>query len=71
MRVLVTGGAGYILKKTNSSLSGPCSGTKPPVACTVLQRSCGWTPQYQNLDSIVSSPWAWMQSHPGGYPKHI
>lgn len=27
----------------------------------------GWTPQYANLNTIVSSAWAWHKNHPNGY----
>lgn len=27
----------------------------------------GWTPQYDNLQTIVESAWAWHKSHPNGY----
>jgi len=71
MRVLVTGGAGYILKKTNSSLSGPCSGTKPPVACTVLQRSRAGHRNIRTLIRLWVPLGPGCSPHPGSYPKHI
>lgn len=27
----------------------------------------GWTPQYETLEEIISSAWAWHQKHPNGY----
>mgnify|MGYP002517933406 CR=1 FL=1 len=27
----------------------------------------GWKPQYNDLNTIVSSAWAWHKSHPNGY----
>ena len=27
----------------------------------------GWNPRYADLDTIVSTAWAWHKSHPNGY----
>jgi UDP-glucose 4-epimerase len=35
------------------------------------KRILGWQPQYTNLETILSSAWAWHQSHPEGYPKEV
>jgi len=32
-----------------------------------IRAELGWTPQYQDLDSIVRSAWSWHQQHPLGY----
>ncbi len=32
-----------------------------------LRNELGWTPQYDNLDAIISSAWKWHLSHPNGY----
>ena len=29
----------------------------------------GWKPQYDDLNIIVSSAWAWHESHPNGYEE--
>ncbi|MBQ4479982.1 MAG: UDP-glucose 4-epimerase GalE [Victivallales bacterium] len=31
------------------------------------KRILGWKPQFENLDAIVESAWAWKMSHPHGY----
>jgi len=32
------------------------------------RRELGWTPQFDTLDAVVASAWAWHQSNPDGYP---
>jgi len=32
-----------------------------------IKRELGWTPEHDNLSEIISSAWAWHQSHPNGY----
>ena len=32
-----------------------------------IQRELGWKPQFQSIDKIVESAWAWHQVHPLGY----
>ena len=27
----------------------------------------GWKPRYDNLETIISTAWAWHQAHPNGY----
>ncbi len=34
---------------------------------TAARTILGWKPQYENLDDIVESAWAWKQAHPHGY----
>ena len=29
----------------------------------------GWKPQYDDLETIVSSAWAWHKSHPNGFAE--
>jgi UDP-glucose 4-epimerase len=32
-----------------------------------IQRELGWQPQFQDIDKIIASAWAWHQRHPHGY----
>ncbi len=32
-----------------------------------IKKELGWKPQYENIDQIVASAWAWHQAHPDGY----
>jgi UDP-glucose 4-epimerase len=32
-----------------------------------IRRELGWQPQYQDIETIVRSAWAWHEKHPGGY----
>ncbi len=32
-----------------------------------IRRELGWTPERQDLQTIISSAWEWMQRHPRGY----
>jgi len=32
-----------------------------------IKRELGWTPERQDLRTIIESAWRWMQEHPGGY----
>jgi UDP-glucose 4-epimerase len=32
-----------------------------------IQRELGWKPQFQSIDKIVESAWAWHERHPRGY----
>jgi UDP-glucose 4-epimerase len=34
-----------------------------------IRRELKWTPNYPELDQIVSTAWAWMQKHPQGYAE--
>lgn len=34
---------------------------------SAAKRILGWKPQYEDLDAIVESAWAWRQAHPMGY----
>jgi UDP-glucose 4-epimerase len=33
------------------------------------KRELGWNPQYDSLETIISSAWNWFQKHPNGYFK--
>jgi UDP-glucose 4-epimerase len=32
-----------------------------------IRRELGWDPQFQQLEAMIGSAWAWMQAHPRGY----
>ncbi len=34
-----------------------------------IKRDLGWTPQFTDLETIVSSAWEWAQKHPEGYKE--
>ncbi len=34
---------------------------------TRLKKEFGWTPQYSDIETIVSSAWKWHKNHPNGY----
>lgn len=34
---------------------------------SLAKETLGWVPQYQTVDQVVESAWAWHQSHPHGY----
>ena len=36
-------------------------------SCQKIKRELGWSPKYQDLDSIVESAWRWRLAHPRGY----
>ncbi|MCI0445039.1 UDP-glucose 4-epimerase GalE [bacterium] len=36
---------------------------------TKIQKELGWNPKFQNLSTILSSAWQWLQKHPNGYSK--
>ena len=33
------------------------------------RQELGWKPQYDSLESMIESAWAWFQKHPGGYDQ--
>lgn len=44
----------------------------PPVLIACADRAkkeLGWVPQFENVDKIIESAWAWKQKHPQGYSK--
>ncbi|MFI0347226.1 MAG: UDP-glucose 4-epimerase GalE [Chthoniobacterales bacterium] len=34
-----------------------------------IKKELGWSPKFQNIETIVASAWAWHQRYPGGYEK--
>jgi UDP-glucose 4-epimerase len=34
-----------------------------------IKRELGWTPERQDLKTIIESAWDWMQRHPNGYER--
>jgi UDP-glucose 4-epimerase len=34
-----------------------------------IRQELGWRPQFQNLDAIVDSAWAWLKAHSNGYAR--
>ena len=75
------GGQGYTVKEviecaqdiTGADISiqvGPRRDGDPAVliaSSEVIRREMGWSPQYQDLETIVRSAWTWLQEHPHGY----
>ncbi|MFB6246946.1 MAG: UDP-glucose 4-epimerase GalE [Salinibacter sp.] len=50
---------------------GPRRPGDPPVliaSSEKVRRELGWTPEYGDLEEIISTAWAWHQKHPDGYP---
>ena len=33
----------------------------------LIKREMGWTPQFQELETIIGSAWSWLQEHQNGY----
>lgn len=78
------GGQGYTVKEviacaqdiTGADISiqvGPRREGDPAVliaSSEVIRREMGWSPQYQDLETIVRSAWTWLQEHPNGYESH-
>jgi len=74
-------GAGYSVKQVvdcAARITGreiPIAVTKrragdPPVlvaSSEAIKRELCWSPKLQELDLIIDSAWAWLQSHPSGY----
>lgn len=49
---------------------GPRRPGDPPIliaSSTKIRRELGWSPQYGDLDDIISSAWEWHRRHPNGY----
>ncbi len=66
MRVLVTGGAGYI----GSQMVRQLVENKIEVVVADSSRSqkeFGWQPRYSDLETIIGSAWQWHKTHPNGY----
>ena len=34
-----------------------------------IRRELGWAPRYPDLESIITSAWAWHRTHPHGYGR--
>lgn len=78
------GGRGYTVKEviecaqevTGADISiqvGPRRNGDPAVliaSSEVIKREMRWSPQYQDLETIVRSAWTWLQEHPNGYESH-
>jgi UDP-glucose 4-epimerase len=78
------GGQGYTVKEviesaqaiTGADISvqvGPRRDGDPAVliaSSEVIRREIGWSPQYQDLETIVRSAWTWLQEHQNGYESH-
>jgi UDP-glucose 4-epimerase len=75
------GGQGYTVKEviecaqaiTGADIpiqAGPRRDGDPGIliaSSEVIRQEMGWSPQYQNLKTIVGSAWSWLQEHPNGY----
>ncbi|HEV7395270.1 MAG TPA: UDP-glucose 4-epimerase GalE [Pyrinomonadaceae bacterium] len=52
--------------------AGPRRAGDPAVliaSSILIKRELGWSPQFQNLETIIESAWSWLQEHPQGYEK--
>jgi UDP-glucose 4-epimerase len=36
-----------------------------------IRRELGWTPQFEDVDTIVETAWKWRERHPQGYPLEV
>jgi UDP-glucose 4-epimerase len=36
-----------------------------------IRRELGWTPQYEDVDTIVETAWRWRDRHPNGYRAEV
>jgi UDP-glucose 4-epimerase len=75
------GGQGYTVKEviecaqeiTGVDISmqvGPRRDGDPAVliaSSEMIRREMGWSPQNQDLETIVRSAWTWLHEHPNGY----
>ena len=34
-----------------------------------IQQELGWRPRYTDIESIISTAWAWHRQHPNGYAE--
>jgi UDP-glucose 4-epimerase len=58
MRILVTGGAGYV------------GSGDPPILVAGAERAAEilhWRPRRGTIDEIIGSAWAWRRANPEGY----
>lgn len=62
-------------KVTGLSIKRTVEGRRPGDPATLvassekIKRELGWKPQYDSLESIISSAWKWHHSHPHGFEK--
>lgn len=35
----------------------------------LIKQELGWSPQFQDLETIIASAWDWLQAHPNGYER--
>jgi UDP-glucose-4-epimerase GalE len=52
--------------------AGPRRDGDPPVLYSGSARArteLGWTPQFEDVDTIVETAWRWRERHPQGYPS--
>lgn len=86
MRLLVTGGAGYIGSIVSELAVGAGhdavviddlrAGRRagdPAVlvaSAALVRQRLGWSPALPALDDIVRSAWQWREEHPQGYRAH-
>jgi UDP-glucose 4-epimerase len=47
------------------------AGDQPATVATSarIREALGWQPRYSDLRTLISTAWAWRQSHPNGYEK--
>jgi UDP-glucose 4-epimerase len=49
---------------------GPRRAGDPAVliaSSNLIEQQLGWSPQFQDLETIISSAWDWLKKHPNGY----
>lgn len=49
---------------------GPRRAGDPAVliaSSNLIKKELGWSPQFQNLETIIASAWEWLKEHPNGY----
>jgi UDP-glucose 4-epimerase len=77
------GGEGYTVREV-ISVAGEVTGREIPVRVSPrragdpavliassarIKRELGWTPERQDLKTIIQSAWNWIQEHPNGYEE--
>jgi UDP-glucose 4-epimerase len=77
------GGTGYTVREV-IEVAGEITGRECPVrvgkrrpgdpavliaSSERIKEELGWSPEQQDLHSIIESAWKWMQTHPNGYPE--
>jgi UDP-glucose 4-epimerase len=77
------GGEGYTVREvietardvTGQNISARTAPRRPGDPASLIassakiQKELGWSPNFQNLTTILSSAWQWLQKHPNGYSK--